>query len=145
MLITEMKEVTDEITAAFQHLIPQLTKHSSPPDRVALVKMAVSPDTAIFLAWDPDENGEIIGSAALAISHSPTGHHGWIEDVVVEEKCRQRGIGRALTQALLDKARALGLTRVYLTSRPSRVAANRLYQSMGFIQRETNVYRYTLD
>ena len=145
MIIVEMKKVTEKIVAAFQRLIPQLTEHSLPPDREALTKMAVSPETVIFLAWEPDENGEIVGSASLAIAYSPTGAHGWIEDVVVDQAARGQGVGKALTQTLLDRARVLGLKQVYLTSRPSRVAANQLYQSMGFIKRETNVYRYDLD
>ncbi len=144
MEIIEMNEVTDEIVSAFQRLIPQLTTHSTPPDREALIQMAVSPDTAIFLAWEPDKNGEVIGSATLAIATSPTGAHGWIEDVVVDQAARGQGVGRMLSQALLDKARALGLKQVYLTSRPGRMAANQLYQSMGFVRRETNVYRYDL-
>ena len=145
MVIVEMVEVTDEVVAGFQHLIPQLTEHSTPPDREALIQMAASPDTAVFLVCEPDENGEIVGSASLAIAHSPTGAHGWIEDVVVDQAARGQGIGKALTQSLLDKAKVLGLKQVYLTSRPSREAANRLYQSMGFVRRETNVYRYDLD
>lgn len=145
MVIVEMVEVTDEIVRAFQRLIPQLTNHSTPPDREALAHMAASPDTVVFLAWEPDEKGEIVGSASLAIAYSPTGAHGWIEDVVVDQAARGRGVGRMLTQALLDKARALGLKQVYLTSRPSRMAANQLYQSMGFVRRETNVYRFDLD
>jgi ribosomal protein S18 acetylase RimI-like enzyme len=34
---------------------------------------------------------------------------------------------------------------VDLTSRPSREAANRLYRRIGFVQRETNVYRYSAE
>ena len=145
MIIVEMKKVTEKIVAAFQRLIPQLTEHSLPPDWEALTKMASSSDTAVFLACEPDENGEIVGSATLAIAHSPTGAHGWIEDVVVDQAARGQGVGKALTQSLLDRAKVLGLKQVYLTSRPSREAANRLYQSMGFVRRETNVYRYDLD
>ena len=145
MIIVEMKKVTEKIVAAFQRLIPQLTEHSLPPDWEALAQMASSSDTAVFLACEPDENGEIVGSASLAIAHSPTGAHGWIEDVVVDQAARGHGVGKALTQSLLDRAKVLGLKQVYLTSRPSREAANRLYQSMGFIKRETNVYRYDLD
>ena len=107
MKIIEMTEVTDEIVVAFQCLFPQLTNHGLPPDREALVQMAASPDMAVYLAFEPDKSGMVVGSATLAISHSPSGHHGWIEDVVVDEKCRGQGIGRALTQALLDKARSL--------------------------------------
>jgi ribosomal protein S18 acetylase RimI-like enzyme len=145
MKILEMTEVTDEVVAALQRLIPQLTEHSTPPDWEALAQMASSPDSTVFLACEPDESGEIIGSATLAIAYSPTGAHGWIEDVVVDQAARGQGIGRMLTQSLLDRAGVLGLKQVYLTSRPSRVAANQLYQSMGFIRRETNVYRYDLD
>ncbi|HEX8803642.1 MAG TPA: GNAT family N-acetyltransferase, partial [Acidimicrobiales bacterium] len=67
------------------------------------------------------------------------------EDVVVDEQAgRGRGVGTALTEAMLDRARERGCVTVELTSRPSRQAANRLYQRMGFTRRETNVYRYDL-
>ena len=44
----------------------------------------------------------------------------------------------------LAAAKSAGATTVDLTSRPSREAANRLYQRVGFEKRETNVYRYKL-
>ena len=85
-----------------------------------------------------------MGTATLAVFRTPTGVHGWIEDVVVDQAARRQGIGEGLTRACLDKARELGLDSVNLTSRPAREAANKLYRSMGFILRETNVYRYEL-
>jgi ribosomal protein S18 acetylase RimI-like enzyme len=106
--------------------------------------MVESRNTIIFLARDPDPVGQIVGTATLATSQTPTGIRGWIEDVVVDRGFRKKGIGKALTEACLGKARAMGLREVNLTSNPSRIAANKLYQSMGFIQRETNVYRYPL-
>lgn len=143
-MIFEMDTVTQEIVQAFDRLMPQLTQHSPPPDRASLADMAASPDTIVFLARHPDEKGPIVGSATLGIFRTPTGVHGWIEDVVVDESARRLGLGRALTQACLDKARNLGLREVNLTSRPARAAANALYQEMGFIRRETNVYRFPL-
>ena len=74
----------------------------------------------------------------------PTGTRAWIEDVVVDEAARGSGMGAALNQAALDHARLRGAKTVDLTSRPSREAANRLYQRLGFEPRETNVYRLTL-
>jgi ribosomal protein S18 acetylase RimI-like enzyme len=74
----------------------------------------------------------------------PTGRRAWIEDVVVDEASGGQGIGRALTEAMLDLARELACVSVDLTSRPSREAANRLYQRVGFEPRDTNVYRYDL-
>ncbi|MEA3326023.1 MAG: GNAT family N-acetyltransferase [Chloroflexota bacterium] len=145
MYIHEMLQVNEEIYQSFQRLIPQLSDQSSPPKREDLMMMAASKETFVCLARHPDSEGRIIGSATLAIFQTPTGVHGWIEDVVVDKDDRRQGVGKALTQACLDKARELGLREVNLTSRPNRIAANRLYQAMGFVRRETNVYRYALD
>jgi len=143
MDIFELGKVTLEVLDAFQRLIPQLTKYSSPPTPEELINMIESPQTIIFLARYPDRSGDIVGTATLAIFQTPS-IHGWIEDVVVGQEFRQKGIGKALTEACIQKAREMGLREVNLSSNPSRAAANKLYQSMGFIRRETNVYRYPL-
>ncbi len=145
MVIYELEEVSLEVLGAFMRLIPQLTEYSPPPTPEALTRMVEAPNTIIFLARYPDADGEIVGSATLATFQSPTGIHGWIEDVIVDHDFRRLGIGRALTETCIEKARELGLREVNLTSRPSRRVANALYQRMGFIKRETNVYRYPLD
>ena len=75
---------------------------------------------------------------------SLSGLHAWIEDVVVDEGARGKGFGAALTLACIQYAVRAGAHGVNLTSRPAREAANRLYQRMGFIRRETNVYYYPL-
>ena len=62
----------------------------------------------------------------------------------MDESARGRGVGEALSQAALEEARRRGAKDVSLTSRPSREAANRLYQRLGFRPRDTNVYRYDL-
>lgn len=144
MHIERMREVTDEIIAAFEKLMPQLTHHLPAPTRGELQEMAASQVTYVFFARLPDEHGQIVGSATLGIYRTPTGLHAWIEDVVVDRSARRQGIGKALTEACLEQARALGLREVNLTSRSARCAANLLYQSMGFIRRETNLYRYSL-
>ena len=75
----------------------------------------------------------------------PTGWRAWIEDVITDEAAHGRGIGEALTRAMIARAAELGCTTVDLTSRPSREAANRLYQRVGFEPRDTNVWRMTLE
>lgn len=145
MHIELMEHVNDEIAAAFERLIPQLTRFSPPPTRDALVDMAESGSVFVFLARLPDQKGEIVGAAALATFRTPTGLHGWIEDVIVDRDARRKGIGKALTEACLAQARLLGLREINLTSRSSRCSANQLYLAMGFIRRETNLYRYPLD
>jgi ribosomal protein S18 acetylase RimI-like enzyme len=87
-------------------------------------------------------DGVIVGSLTLVIFHIPTGIRAWIEDVVVDVDARGKGVGEALNKFALAEAKRQGATTVDLTSRPSREAANRLYQRLGFKARETNVYRY---
>ena len=73
-----------------------------------------------------------------------SGLRAWIEDVVVDESARGRGIGAALNRQAIEIARQAGARTVDLTSRPDREAANRLYARLGFNQRNTNVYRLEL-
>lgn len=78
----------------------------------------------------------------LAMFLIPTGRRAWIEDVVVDGDARGKGVGFLLNERALEIAKEAGARTVDLTSRPSREAANRLYQRLGFVERETNVYRY---
>jgi ribosomal protein S18 acetylase RimI-like enzyme len=89
-------------------------------------------------------DGRIAGSLTLAMFRIPTGLRAWIEDVVVDGDARGTGVGEALNLRAIDEARKRGAVTVDLTSRPSREAANRLYQRLGFVARDTNVYRFTL-
>ena len=145
MDIFELTEVTEEIFQAFTRLIPQLTRSSPIPSREMLKTMTDSQAAFIFLARHPIPEGLILGSATLATMQTPTGLHGWIEDVVVDRTARRLGIGKALVEQCLKKGREIGLREVNLTSRPSREAANQLYQALGFTRRETNVYRLLLE
>ena len=86
-------------------------------------------------------DGEIVGTLTLVMFPIPTGTRAWIEDVVVDDATRGRGVGAALTQEAVRLARANGARTVDLTSRPARAAANRLYERLGFHLRDSNVYR----
>ncbi|HAS10828.1 MAG TPA: GNAT family N-acetyltransferase [Acidimicrobiaceae bacterium] len=143
MFIEIVAEVTDELLAAFERLIPQLSSSSPPPSADELVDIVTSPATDLFLATDDD--GTILGTATLVTFRIPTGRRAWIEDVVVDDAARGLGVGGALTQAMVDRAEELGCTTVDLTSRPTREAANHLYQREGFEVRDTNVYRRKLE
>ena len=134
-------EVTDELVEAFARLIPQLSRSSAAPDADVLGEIIASPATHLLIARG--DQGEILGSLTLVLFRIPTGLRAWIEDVVVDEAARGRGVGEALNRFALDVAAERGARSVDLTSRPSREAANRLYQRLGFVARETNVYRYS--
>jgi ribosomal protein S18 acetylase RimI-like enzyme len=144
--VTEATAVDDELVGAFAALIPQLSSSSPPPGRAELEEIVRSAATTVLvarLAVDGEATGDVVGSLTLVLFRTPTGRRAIIEDVVVDEAARGRGVGEALTVAALDRARTLGAGTVDLTSRPSREAANRLYQRLGFVLRDTNVYRYS--
>ena len=134
--------LTPAIVDAVERLVPQLSSSSPPPTTVELGEMVASPASDLFIALD--DGGTIVGISTLATFRIPTGMRAWIEDVVVDDAARGQGVGTALTEAMLDRARERGCVTVDLTSRPSREAANRLYVRAGFEARDTNVYRYDL-
>ena len=135
-----VSEATGEAVAAMRKLLPQLSASAPPPDPAA-VQRIVSSEAITLLAARLD--GQIVGLLALAMFPIPTGFRAWIEDVIVDEAARGQGIGEALTKMALDLAEAAGARTVDLTSRPSREAAGRLYERVGFAERSTRIYRYT--
>ena len=135
------QRVDDELVNAFAYLIPQLSSSNPPPSREQLTEMVQSPATLVLVARVDDR---IAGSLTLAMFRIPTGLRAWIEDVVVDGDARGNGVGEALNLFAIEEARKRGAVTVDLTSRPSREAANRLYQRLGFVARDTNVYRFTL-
>lgn len=141
MISIEVVEAADEeLVAAFAVLIPQLSRSSTPPDQATLDQIAKSEASTLLIARN--DEGAIVGSMTLAMFDIPTGRRAWVEDVVVDESARGQGVGRLLNERALEIAKEAGAKTVDLTSRPSREAANRLYQRIGFVQRETNVYRF---
>ena len=133
--------VDDELVEAFAALIPQLSSSSPPPTSDELSAIVESSDSVLYVARVDDA---IVGSLTLAFYRIPTGVKAWIEDVVVAAEARGHGVGEALNRAAIAEAADRGAKNVSLTSRPSREAANRLYQRLGFVPYDTNVYRYTI-
>lgn len=132
--------VTPELVDAFARLVPQLSTSSTPPGKEELGDLIAAPGTSLLVARDGDT---VVGTLTLVVFRIPTGVRAWIEDVVVDESARGRGVGEALTVRALEIAADAGAKTVDLTSRPSRDAANRLYRRLGFEPRDTNVYRYS--
>jgi ribosomal protein S18 acetylase RimI-like enzyme len=135
------REATDELVAGFRRLLPQLSSSAAPLEREALAATLGSPSNTVLIARDA---GEIVGTLTLVLYQVPTGLRARIEDVVVDSRARGRGVGEALTREALRVAAERNARSVDLTSNPSRVAANQLYQRIGFELRETNAYRYRI-
>jgi ribosomal protein S18 acetylase RimI-like enzyme len=129
----------EELTAALQHLVPQLSRSNPPPGLDAVRAMLDHHAITQFVARRDD--GSIVGVSTLATFPIPTATRGWIEDVIVDEASNNQGIGRLLLDAMVARAQELGCKTVDLTSRPTREAANHLYRKAGFEPRDTNVYR----
>ena len=140
--VSEAHAVDDELVDAFARLTPQLSRSNPAPTREQLDEIVRSDASRLLVARGDD--GTIVGSLTLVLFRIPTAVRAWIEDVVVDEAARGQGIGEALNREALRIAAEAGAKTVDLTSRPSREAANRLYQRIGFKQRDTNVYRYEL-
>ena len=133
--------VDETVVAALGKLIPQLSASSSLPSAEQLSEILDHDASTLLLAREGDT---IVGSMTLVVFPIPTGLRAWIEDVVVDEKCRNKGIGEALNQHAINIAKKVGAKTVDLTSRPSREAANRLYDRLGFTKRDTNIYRFEI-
>ena len=140
MDIERVTQVTPELMEALGRLIPQLST-ARLPTRDEVEELVASQASTLLVVRNP----EIVGALTLIVFRTPTGVHAWIEDVVVDSTMRGRGIGEALTRDAIARAKLLGANEVNLTTRPSREAANRLYQRIGFQRRDTNVYRYPLE
>ncbi len=138
VVVEEVGSVSPELAEAVGRLFPQLSS-SSPPELSELVEIVSSPTTALLVARD---DGVVVGMLTLVVFRIPSGLRAWIEDVVTDVSARGKGVGLALVQRALGIAWERGCVSVDLTSRPSREAANRLYRRAGFVQRETNVYRF---
>ncbi len=137
MVIEELLHYTQTQFQELDGLMGELS------DRITLSQldlMRVLRDSNCHLYVILDE-GHIIGCATLCIFYSPTGAKASIEDVVVSSAHRGQHLGRRLMEHVIEEARRYAPIELHLTSKPSRVKANKLYQKLGFEKRETNVYR----
>ena len=139
----EIQELHNYTQAQFEDLTQLMTELS---DRVNFTQsdlMLVLRDCNCHLYVILD--GEhIVGCATLCIFHSPTGTKASIEDVVVSSAYRGQHLGKQLMEYVLAQAKACASIELHLTSNPMRVAANKLYQSIGFQKKETNCYQMTI-
>jgi ribosomal protein S18 acetylase RimI-like enzyme len=140
--IKQATEYSESLLTDINGLIAQLSSSAQPLTQNELAEILQSDAISLLLASDREQ---VVGMLTLACFPIPTGMRAWIEDVVVSEAARGNGVGSALVEAAVKIARARGARTLDLTSRPSREAANRLYQRLGFKPRQTNVYRMELN
>lgn len=140
MIIERLTELSDEITDSLGRLMIQLTPDCKAPTTNYLQEILDLPNVFLFLA---KEQEQIIGTFSLILYKIPTGLKVSIEDVVVDTSMRGQKVGEKIIQFAIEYANTqLGVAKIDLTSNPSRIAANALYQKLGFVKRDTNVYRF---
>jgi ribosomal protein S18 acetylase RimI-like enzyme len=138
--VEEATEMFDGLATAVAGLVGQLSRSASAPLPDEVEEIVRSPGCHLLLATDAD--GAVVGMLTLVVFRIPTGVRAWIEDVVVDQDARGRGVGAVLNHAAIRLAGERGARTVDLTSRPSREAANRLYRRLGFVERDSHVYRF---
>jgi len=129
----------EKVHEAFDRLIPQLSSSAQPLSREEIQKLLAQ--DCLHLVCALDEDDRILGMLSLVVFDIPTGRRAWIEDVVTDQAARGQGVGQSLVDAAVEHARELGAKPVAPTPGPRRGAPTRLYRRVGFLQRETNVYR----
>jgi len=142
MFIARATAPTEELLDAFHKLIPQLKANFLRPTQEEITKLLSAESSNVYIARHPDETAHIVGILTLIIYRVPTGIRARVEDLVVDESTRGQGIGEGLVRYAIRVARESGADGVSLTSNPKRIAANKLYQKIGFQRWETNVYYF---
>ena len=140
MEIRELTSLNDAQWQCLDVLMKQLSEEKT-VTRSMMEDVINDSNSHLFALFDGDK---IAGCATLSVYYSPTGRKACIEDVVVHTDYRGRHLGRTLLEHLISEARTMSPIELHLTSRPVRVAANALYQSLGFVKRETNFYKMVL-
>lgn len=138
LTVKPLQSLTDADAAALASLLTQLSA-SATFDRARVESIIDHDATELFVVRDA---GSIVGTATLVTAPSLSGTRGHVEDVVVDEAARGRGIARLLLEHLTRLSRERGLRTLNLTSRPTRDAALRLYESVGFRRRDAVVLRF---
>ena len=140
MEIKKISRFSERAFEAVSRLLPQLSPDASILTRQYFKSILASESIHFFIA--EIDNRQIAGMLTIAAYKTPSGIKVWIEDVVVDESQRGRGIGKELMVFAIDYSKTMGAKDIRLTSRPSRIAANELYLKLGFKKYETNFYRY---
>jgi GNAT superfamily N-acetyltransferase len=136
--IIEINTYSAEYHEAMQRFLDQLTTHPMTLTETMFRQLIDSENSHLFFLM---KEGQIAGMLTVGIYYSPTGGKAWIEDVVVDEAFRGQGLSKQLVAHAIEFTQSKQIPSLMLTSNPKRIAANKLYQAMGFSRKETNVYR----
>src|SRR6185312_3803799 len=101
---------------------------------------AITSDKNVLFIVVKDDK-KVIGMATGYLITKFGKRTGFVEDVVVDDGYRGQGLGQKVMEKLLEESKKAGATQMYLTSGHDRVAAQSLYQKLGFKKRDTDVFK----
>ena len=142
MIIKEISAISTQLHSKIVSLLSELTDKKISFSMDDFLSIVQSKNSILYGAFN---RGELIGILTLVIIDIPTGRQLRIEDVVVDKIQRGKGIGELLTREAIKRAEKMEVSKISLTSNPSRISANKLYQKIGFKLRNTNSYVLTLE
>lgn len=140
--VVQLTSADEKSLGEINILLRQMSPRVPECSQEVLERVFKSADAELWVAQEG--GGAIVGMGELVVIHRPEGSVGRIEDVVVLEAYRGQGIGKKIMEKLIERARERELPSINLSSRPSREAANALYQKLGFKIHETNSYYLNL-
>lgn len=145
-ILSKRSALTDEDVVSINELMKQLSSHVEEISRQGVSRVIAGGHVAMAIDLDAPYGGgfRIVGMATLLERRQLMGFFGSIEDVVVDEAYRGQGIAERLNQCLIKKAKKLGMKHLELTSNPKRTAAHKLYDKLGYVDRDTRIRRLLL-
>ncbi len=138
--VSRRTEITQDGVDQLNLLMQELhsERENTPRGSIENVQSLLQEQNIVMVTVNDDQ--KIIGVATLYLMPKVGKLVSHLEDVVVSSVYRGQGLGEQLVVKTIEIAKELGVKSIALTSRPSRVAANMLYQKLGFVQKETNPY-----
>lgn len=128
-----------DLNSSIQSQISKLFMQLSPKKKQVDLKDIMLPENPMILVYCEDR-GKVLGMASLCHYKVVSGNKGWIEDVVVDNDQRGRGIGKQLIETLIEVGNKMHLSEILLFTEDHRVDAIRLYTKLGFKLKESRIY-----
>jgi ribosomal protein S18 acetylase RimI-like enzyme len=110
--------------------------YPGPPDEAFhrnVARLMTDPGTEYLLAAEA-EGGDPVGVCQLRYRAGVwrDGDDAWLEDLYVRGEAQGKGLGRALTEAAIERSRERGARRIQLDVEEANEAARALYAQAGF-------------
>ncbi|MEM7382598.1 MAG: GNAT family N-acetyltransferase [Bacteroidota bacterium] len=134
------EELTTEIQQQLMALLDQISPGKLPLPSKNLFNEN-NPLTLVYCLLE----GRVVGMASMCTYKVHSGYKGWIEDVVVDQQARGKGIGRKLMEKLIAVSKEKGLSRLMLFTEDHRQAAVHLYKDLGFQFKDSQIYQIRMD